>query len=427
MNEMLENHSAELDLGTERIQRSHGISSLKIQEVRDYRQLKALEPYWNQTLVRSGSPLVYLTYEWLTTWWRCLGGDGKELLVLVVTDGSEILGIAPFMKVHESFVGLPVSKIGFVSMVKYADSPVNFSGSLDIIVARRHKAVIEALVSYLKLQEQNSWHVLHLNPLPETSPSLGIIEQEARKRRLRFEKRVVFSHAYSKVESDWANFFNKRGSSFRKKLRLLERRLQRKGAIAYNEYRSLGEIPKGYDEILDIERRSWKWERGVSINSVGYRDFYREFAEEAGKKGWFRLWVLKVDGKSVAYDYHVEFEGYVETLKGSYDEDYSDCSPGNLLTWRECEHFFQNGAKRINLLWGNEDYKRHWSTHQEAQYEVFLFNSDLYSRFLHFLYFRLALYGKFRLVSDLKRRLLRRLGYRSKRSELTRLDQLENR
>jgi CelD/BcsL family acetyltransferase involved in cellulose biosynthesis len=397
------------------------VSQLTVEVIQNVEHLMALEPFWNQVLIKSGRPTVYLTYEWLSSWWKCHGNNGKTLFVLKVTDGSEILGIAPFMEVSNRFSGLPIRKIEFISMMDYANSPNNLSGSLDVIVADRHDEVFEAITSYL-IDRKIQWHFLRLHPISADSQLLVHLEKEARERGIPFEKKVVFSNACIHIEGEEKKNVLQQLTKHRKKFNNLEQKLKQQGEIKYVEYNSLAEV--SYEDILDIEKRSWKWNTGVSINSIVYGDFYRLFAEEASKKGWFRLWLLEINGEKIAYDYNTEFAGSVETLKGSYDMTYNKYSPGVLLTWREVEYFSNNGIKRINLLWGDIKAKQRWVPTIELHYEVFVFNDTIASRFIHFLYFKLLLYGRFRFVSDLRKRILRKLGIHSRTSELTRSDQV---
>ncbi len=138
------------------------------------------------------------------------------------------------------------------------------------------------------------------------------------------------------------------------------------------------------------------------------------------------IWFLEVGGKRIAYNFDAEFEGNLETLKCSYDENYGQYSPGILLDYREFERALQRSTKSINLLWGNEEYKRHWSTRKKSFYEVFLFNHGFLPYLIYFFCFRLSLYQAFRPLEISWKRLLRKLGFHPQDSELTRMDQINH-
>ena len=104
-------------------------TTLQIEEISTPEAFQALEPYWNVLLDRCDRQEIYLTFEWISSWWLCFGSEDKSLLVLVVRDGTEIVAIAPCMEHRESLFGLPVRSIKLLSMADYPDSPSNCAAS----------------------------------------------------------------------------------------------------------------------------------------------------------------------------------------------------------------------------------------------------------------------------------------------------------
>ena len=65
----------------------------------DERGFDDLKADWNTLLARSRSDTLFLTWEWQTTWWRCLG-EG-DLWLLAWYDQDQIVGIAPLYLIVE--------------------------------------------------------------------------------------------------------------------------------------------------------------------------------------------------------------------------------------------------------------------------------------------------------------------------------------
>jgi CelD/BcsL family acetyltransferase involved in cellulose biosynthesis len=399
---------------------------VEVRELRTKEQLETLRPHWNAVLKKTGRPSLYLTFEWLSTWWKCFEDDRRELYVLVVTEGEEILGIAPFMKVRSTFLGLRFVKIEFISASDYAFSHLMIAGPLEFILTERKSEVVAAIVSHL-VSRQEEWAFLRLEPLADDSPTLPLMEAEARSRNLR-TRRVELSPSFEiRIDSDWESYFSRRPAQFRRNLRRRERLLQRLGNVQFVHCDSLAQTENGFDDVLDIERRSWKWTRGMSINCVGYSNFFPVFADVMSQTGWLRLSFLRLDGRNIAYCYAAAYEGTEECFKTAYDKSFGAFSPGNLLQWRRFEQDFRKGASGFNLMRGAPNYKKCWSTHERKLREIFVFNSSRRSKVIYFFFFTLHLYGKFRMIPDLSKRLARRLGLTLKHSELTRMDQLQDR
>src|SRR2546426_502389 len=399
-------------------------SPLQVQEIRELRDLEKLRPEWNELLERIDCPTIYLTPEWTTSWWKCLGGKGKQLCALLIRDEGKPVAIALLMEVRQRFFGLPVRKIEMVSMADYADSPSNCSGSLDIIAGDRHVEVVAAILSHFT-RVRKSWDFIRLNPIPSISSTILSLALSAQLYGCGFRHHTVYADSVVRVESSWAQYEAHLQKRFRRNLRTQEAKLRKLGKVAYRELRSPEEIEQVLPEILEIEKQSWKWDRGVSINSAAFGDFYGVFAVEAARKGWLRVWIMEVNGEPIAYDYSVEYRGTVTSLKTGYVKRYKRYSPGHLLTFHEFQRLFQDGVKRINLQWGDVSEKRRWHSTESFFSEIFISNRTFNAGFLTFLHFGLSLYGLRRRILGFRDRVARKLHIHLKGSPLTRMDHLK--
>ena len=413
------------DAGQSRAVDGH-VMGLRIEEVHDLEGLMRLEPTWNRLLGKSGRPTLFLTFEWLTIWWTCHARDGMELYVLVVRDAQEILGLAPLMRVRRRYFGVPLRTIEFLSMAEHADHPMACAGDLDFIVAKQHRAVVGALLSHLLLQHQH-WDFLRLHPLPEDSPVLEMLQQVAGERGSGVHRYRVIANACVEVKKDWESYFADLSGKFKRELRRTEKELGALGNVTWKEVRSLDDGRSLYDEVMAIERQSWKWDKGVSLNSVVYRGFYSAITEMAARKGWLRLWKLSVGSREIAYELCIEFDGHVQCLKKSYAADVQRYSPGTILEWKMYQDFFRKGIKSINNLWGDEAHKEKWAPRWVPHDELFVFKKSLSGRALQFVFFTISLYRLRRIFSDIMKRLMRKVGVRASWSEYTRADQLTGR
>src|SRR5258708_12802919 len=55
----------------------------------------AVSPEWTELLEASDSDGFFLTWEWLFTWWKHLA-ESRQLFLLTVRSGEELVAIAPF-------------------------------------------------------------------------------------------------------------------------------------------------------------------------------------------------------------------------------------------------------------------------------------------------------------------------------------------
>jgi hypothetical protein len=69
---------------------------VSVERIGTLQGLDGLRDVWDRLLVRSDFKNIFMTFDWLRTWWKIFGDD-KELYVLVIRSEDTIIGIAPLM------------------------------------------------------------------------------------------------------------------------------------------------------------------------------------------------------------------------------------------------------------------------------------------------------------------------------------------
>src|SRR6266550_2101649 len=75
----------------------HGLRAkqlIQIEIIDDAAAFARLRPEWNALLASSRSDCVFLTWEWLHTWWKELS-DGRHLFIVTVRRDSRLVALAP--------------------------------------------------------------------------------------------------------------------------------------------------------------------------------------------------------------------------------------------------------------------------------------------------------------------------------------------
>src|SRR5678816_1939561 len=69
-------------------------SCVTVETIDDGPGFAKLKPEWEDLLESSASPCLFLTWEWLHTWWKHLAAD-RRLSILAVRNGGELTALAP--------------------------------------------------------------------------------------------------------------------------------------------------------------------------------------------------------------------------------------------------------------------------------------------------------------------------------------------
>ena len=72
------------------------MASLTVTALGSIEAVDAVAGAWDDLLGRSRDPEIFLTHTWMRTWWEVFGGEGeRQPLVLLVHDGSDLIGLLP--------------------------------------------------------------------------------------------------------------------------------------------------------------------------------------------------------------------------------------------------------------------------------------------------------------------------------------------
>ncbi|MGB9693576.1 MAG: GNAT family N-acetyltransferase, partial [Fervidobacterium sp.] len=128
---------------------------MRIKEIEDFQTLKN---EWNMLLKRNVlGDNVFLTWEWLSTWWKHFGA-GRKLLLLAVEDDGEIIALAPLML---SKYQLPI--LGTIRKIEFIG--VRHSDYNNFIILKKEASCLKLIISHLMAVADWDW--IELKEIPE--------------------------------------------------------------------------------------------------------------------------------------------------------------------------------------------------------------------------------------------------------------------
>jgi hypothetical protein len=355
---------------------------------------------WNGLLGRSAASSLFLTHEWMAGWLKASGDARDELYVLTAGEGVD--AIAPFVRRRVPGTGLV--KLELLTMGEYAYAPSNLSGSLDFIADRdRGPEAVDTILGYLS-DHRNDWDYLRLHPVPEASPTVRRLIEWSRRSGFRCSVRRVFTNAVIPLPETTDAYLARLTPHFRKTLRRIGNLVGREAGVRVTEVTSAADVGGAFEEMVGIERRSWKHRGGLSLETSSVRGFYERQAAAAARTGALTIWFLEVGGRRVAYDLGIVHGDRIEILKGSYDREFARLSPGAYLTLREIEAFIGRGLRSVDLLWGDLAYKTRWAAVEEPCCELYVCNRGAAGGIVYWAYVASGLYRAIRYLRNLSGR-----------------------
>jgi CelD/BcsL family acetyltransferase involved in cellulose biosynthesis len=202
-------------------------------------------------------------------------------------------------------------------------------------------------------------------------PDAAALERTARARGYRVESRSVMRSPYVVIDSDWTSYERRLSRNLLGDLRRCRRRLAERGDLTM----TISDGSNGLDDLLDqlfsVDAHSWQAEaRTAIVSHKNTREFYEQVCRWAASRGSLRVSLLRIAGRSVAMELGIEEAGVHFAMKSSYDKSYRRFSPGKILLHALIESAFIGRLKRVELLGGEDRYKRVWAPHSHERVTV---------------------------------------------------------
>jgi CelD/BcsL family acetyltransferase involved in cellulose biosynthesis len=319
----------------------------------------ALHDDWNTLLARSRSNTLFLTWEWQTTWWRCLG-EG-DLWLLAWHDEGRLVAIAP-LYLHRDGAGL--RRFDLVGCVEVSDY-------LDLIVEQgREQAVYSALLDWLHSDACPGWDVTGLCNLAETSLTHRLLPELAAGRGLEAVTTLEDVCPLIQLPDSFETYLQeilskKQRHEVRRKLR----RIEEEATVRWYVVDSTSDLSQEIDAFVRLHRLSKQEKHGFMTEEM--EAFFRAIMQTLHAAGWLHLAFIEVNGAKAAAMLSFIYDGRLLVYNSGYDPaSYAELSPGIALTTRVIEDAIQRGLRVFDFLQGNEVYKYRFGAHDTAVYST---------------------------------------------------------
>jgi hypothetical protein len=243
------------------------MSITKIRVVTEIEEFASLEPIWNRLLQRCGNNnSIYLTYEWLSTWWRYFG-QGKKLNILVFEKESQVIGIVPLMKIER--------RVALVRLhVLETIGPLNCN-YIGLIPPEYIEDAVTAFLSYVEAEMTKNRLLLKLSLIPEDSLFLARLQRHAKllSGSIITNKKATTLAPYITLPASWDNYFGSLSRRRRKVLRRALRILEDGHEVKLKEYTS-DSLEEGLDKFYKLHQSRWQ---AVNVRGVFSNPKMKEF------------------------------------------------------------------------------------------------------------------------------------------------------
>lgn len=349
--------------------------------------LAHLATEWQTLCAEGPCDQPFFRPEWIGAYLQAFAPD-KKLVVVTARLNGKLRAVLPLIEERAFLHGLPVRKLRSPSNVH--------SCRFDLIHgATDDTEAIQGIWNWLK--QKTNWDVIELEDVPEGGACEALMQcaDNEKYRCGKWEKPASPYLAMPAVEPEKMDETLQLllRSSLRKSLRKDRRKLEAQGPLQL--VRLTDFQPAQLAAFYQLEAAGWKGKAGTAIACAAQtKHFYDQVASFTATGGEFSLYSLVQNGHAIAMQYCLTSKGFCYLLKPTYDEQFSQYSPGSLLMEDILRDLLARGFWECDFMSPPSEWKKQWANGQRTQSSCYIFRRGLLGQALHAWKFQIVLHAR---------------------------------
>ena len=325
------------------------LSTAFIDEIGDFRALAA---EWAELHDACPDSNPFNSWEWLFSWWQAYG-HGKQLRLLTCRLDGRLVGVAPLYLVREK-IGVAIS----VRVMRMIGDGSADSDYLDFLIRPELRSVIAPALCESLLSDSRC-DVLALRELAQTSVVPATFDRigAPHKLSLRVEHGSCGAVELPKTFDD---YLESRQPRFRTKLRAFLKKLDQGELQVDTQVRS-DTLRRRLRSLFALHQARWRdaGAQGV-FNQRSKRKFYAHFVPRFARRGWLRLYSLRLRDRYLAHQLCFGMRGVTYVLQEGFDVSERSASYGQILRAAVMRRLIEQRETRYDFLGGLTRHKQDW-------------------------------------------------------------------
>jgi CelD/BcsL family acetyltransferase involved in cellulose biosynthesis len=336
-------------------------------------ELENLREAWNDLLMKSASDTVFLTWEWMYTWWECFG-EGKNLFVIVAEDEGVIVGIAPFQITRARYFGIRA-----LTHLEFLGTTGVITEYPDLIIQQgREHELVSAIITFI-CKSTLEWDVLNLVSMRQDSLNLKLIRESWEDKGIQYWEYSSSISPYIELPASIDEYILSLSKNFRSKIKYYRKRLEKSRIVKISETTGKNTIADDFAVIMQLHQKRWEEKGGAGSfaqSRVRFLKFHNSIIHRFFENRWLYLLQLIVDGVPTASQYNFIYHNTVYCHSPGFDPDWAQYNVGSVLQMLAIEDSVRKGAKEFDLLRGSEQYKYNWTKKERISVDTAFWRSE---------------------------------------------------
>jgi len=346
---------------------------IKAEVVSEIPDISSFRDSWDRLfLVPGNEPST--SFEWTEAMIRHHIRPGDRFFLVRIQRGEDIVCLVPLVARTESVFGQPL-----VSLYPISEQYNTHSGFL---ASELDEQIVEAFLSVLYGLNLR-WDLFRMTKLLENHPLLNYFQTSLSRRRSEYRVRYEMAAFYLPLDRSYDDYLANRSAKFRNFLKRTEKKIKITGEANIIEYSGTDGFDKAYEDLLHIERHSWKHAHGTAISAIDRQTgFYKDMGRAALETGRLHLQLLYLDCIPIAYNMGYIRDRYYYYLKTTFNEEYKPLAPSTFLRARLIKGLIASGVEYFDFPGEPYEWERQWTETLRWHKSILVYNNTIRARIL---------------------------------------------
>ncbi len=314
---------------------------MKVERIRDLESLDELKDTWNKLLFSSEQNCIFLTHEWISSWWKCFS-EKNSLEILIFKDEKENPeGIAPFMIKNKT--------LHFIASREVSDY-------CDIItVSERRKEIYENLLNYFRINYSDIKKIELIN-IKSLSPTLAFLPLLAPEHG--FSSSCIETEVAPLLElpSSYEDYMKGLSKKNRHELRRKLKRVESLKGVETAKVTKTKELQSSIETFIALHKKGSPSKQKF-WQKKGMCDFFSEITYRFSLQKWVELNFLYYEERIMAALLNFSYSDQIYFYNVAFNKDFAWYSPGLFLFNHCIKQAISDGKRKVDFLRGREKYK----------------------------------------------------------------------
>ena len=311
---------------------------------------------WNALVEKSIADTPFSRYEYLSEWWKTLGGGewkSAELVLVSATENDKLIGIAPlFIAEYDGQQALML--LGSIEISDYLDLIVceadlpRFLSELIDFLASSHAGT-------LRFNSGQAWSTIDWYNLPDSSPTLAALKAESERRGWNYHEEIYRPTPRIALNGSFEEYLSRVEKKQRHEIR---RKMRRAAESDLNvRFQIIGK-----DADITAETDSFFHLMTQDPNKANFlhpamREQMTVTIRAAFEQNYLWLAFLEIDGVKVAASLNFDYKNKLWGYNSGVSRAHMELSPGWVLLGHVIQWCCENGRSEFDFMRGDEEYK----------------------------------------------------------------------